>query len=59
MESSVVAVTAAGILALDHGSIWRPYYQTYIGRNYFRAEPGAGSCHRSGPGIANARSLTR
>ena len=59
MESSVVAVTAAGILALDHGSIWRPYYQTYIGRNYFRAEPGAGLCHRSGPGIANARSLTR
>jgi hypothetical protein len=56
LESSVVAVTAAGILALDHGSIWQPYYQTYIGRNYFRAEPGNGRC--AGP-VATARQNAR
>jgi hypothetical protein len=55
MESSVVAVTAAGILALDHGSIWQPYYQTYIGRNYFRVEPGKGLCSASVPGMASVR----
>jgi hypothetical protein len=44
MESSVVAVTAAGILALDHGSIWQRYFQSYLGRNYFRIEEGVGSC---------------
>lgn len=44
MESSVLAVTAAGILALDHGSIWHPYYRSYLGRNYFRAEEGVGPC---------------
>jgi hypothetical protein len=59
MESSVVAVTAAGILALDHSSIWQPYYQTYIGRNYFRTEPGAGSCHAPAPEVASARGVRR
>jgi hypothetical protein len=44
MESSVVAVTAAGILALDHGSIWQQYFQSYLGRNYFRVEEGTGRC---------------
>jgi hypothetical protein len=44
MESSVVAVTAAGILALDHGSIWQQYFQSYLGRNYFRVEEGIGRC---------------
>jgi hypothetical protein len=44
MESSVLAVTAAGLLALDHGSIWHPYYRSYLGRNYFRVEEGAGPC---------------
>src|SRR5215210_7359854 len=42
LESSVVAVTAAGLQALDHPSIWRAYYRTYLGRNYFRVEPGSG-----------------
>ncbi len=44
MESSVVAVTSSGIMALDHSSIWRPYYQSYLGRNYFRADDGVGRC---------------
>jgi hypothetical protein len=44
MESSVLAVTAAGILALDHTSIWQRYYRSYLGRNYFRIEDGTGHC---------------
>jgi len=44
LETSVLAVTAAGILALDQTSIWEPYRQTYLGREYFRVEQGSGSC---------------
>jgi hypothetical protein len=44
MESSVLAVTAAGILALDHASVWHPYHRSYLGRNYFRIEEGIGQC---------------
>jgi hypothetical protein len=47
LESSVLAVTAAGVLALDHASLWSPYLRSYLGRNYFRVEDGAGHC--SGP----------
>jgi hypothetical protein len=47
MESSVLAVTAAGVLALDHASLWHPYHRSYLGRNYFRIEEGVGHC--SGP----------
>jgi len=45
MESSVLAVTAAGILALDHASVWHPYHRSYLGRNYFRMEEGVGQCN--------------
>jgi hypothetical protein len=45
MESSVLAVTAAGLLALDHASVWHPYHRSYLGRNYFRIEEGDGRCH--------------
>jgi hypothetical protein len=48
MESSVLAVTGAGILALDHANVWHPYHRSYLGRNYFRIEEGTGPC--SGPG---------
>jgi len=44
LESSVLAATAAGILALDHASVWHPYHRSYLGRNYFRVEDGTGSC---------------
>jgi hypothetical protein len=44
LESSVLAVTAAGILAFDHTSIWARYHRSYLGRNYFRAEEAPGRC---------------
>jgi hypothetical protein len=44
LESSVLAVTAAGIEALDHPSIWEPYRRGYLGRDYFRVEEGSGRC---------------
>jgi hypothetical protein len=36
LESSVFAVTEAGVLAMDHGSEWDQYDKSFVGRNYFR-----------------------
>jgi len=36
LESSVFAVTLAGILALDHRASWHYYDGSFVGRNYFR-----------------------
>jgi hypothetical protein len=36
LESSVFAVTLAGVLALDHGASWHHYDESFVGRNYFR-----------------------
>jgi len=44
MESSVFAVTLAGVLAYDHGTAWRHYDQSFVGRNYFRVQEGVGRC---------------
>jgi hypothetical protein len=44
MESSVFAVTLAGVLALDHGASWHHYDKSYVGRNYFRVQEGVGRC---------------
>jgi hypothetical protein len=44
MESSVFAVTLAGVLAFDHGTAWRRYDDSYVGKNYFRTEEPAGAC---------------
>ena len=44
MESSVFAVTIAGVLAYDHGLSWRHYDRSYVGRNYFRVQDGVGRC---------------
>jgi len=44
MESSVYAVTLAGVLALDHPTSWHHYDESFIGRNYFRAVEGVGRC---------------
>jgi hypothetical protein len=52
MESSVLAVTGAGILALDHANVWHPYHRSYLGRNYFRVEEGTSPC---GDPVADAR----
>ncbi len=37
-ESSVFAVTLAGVLALDQRTSWHHYDTSFVGRNYFRAE---------------------
>jgi catechol 2,3-dioxygenase-like lactoylglutathione lyase family enzyme len=44
MESSVFAVTLAGVLAFDHRTAWHHYDESYVGRNYFRVQEGAGTC---------------
>jgi hypothetical protein len=44
LESSVFAVTAAGIRELDHSNNWRWYDWAYVGRNYYRVERGRGYC---------------
>src|SRR5215813_3026123 len=44
MESSVFAVTLAGVQALDHGTSWHHYDQSFVGRNYFRVQEPIGRC---------------
>ena len=44
MASSVFAVTLAGVLAYDHRTSWHHYDESFVGRNYFRVEEGAGRC---------------
>ncbi len=44
MASSVFAVTLAGVLAYDHHTSWHHYDESFVGRNYFRVEEGAGRC---------------
>lgn len=44
MESSVFAVTLAGVLALDHPANWHHYDKSFVGRNYFRVSAGSGRC---------------
>ncbi len=38
MESSVFAVTLAGVQAFDHSTSWHHYDQSFVGRNYFRVQ---------------------
>lgn len=52
MESSVFAVTLAGVQALDHGTSWQHYQKSFVGRNYFRVREGSGSC--AGPRVQTA-----
>jgi hypothetical protein len=55
LENAVFAVTIAGVRALDHVTDWRHYYQTYVGRNYFRVEEPAGGCAASLNAVAATR----
>jgi hypothetical protein len=55
MESSVFAVTLAGVQALDHGTSWRHYDQSFVGRNYFRVQEPTGHCDTAVTTIAAAR----
>ncbi|HEY5128841.1 MAG TPA: hypothetical protein VIJ35_16390 [Bradyrhizobium sp.] len=43
-ESSVFAVTLAGVLALDHRTSWHHYDTSFVGRNYFRVEEATARC---------------
>jgi hypothetical protein len=54
IENSVFAVTLAGVQALDHVTDWRHYYQSYVGRNYFRVEEPVGACTASATAVAAA-----
>jgi hypothetical protein len=55
MESSVFAVTLAGVLAYDHHTSWHYYDKSFVGRNYFRAEPAVGRCGAGVTEIAATR----
>lgn len=44
MESSVLAVTLAGIQAFDHSTSWQHYDGSFVGRNYFRVQAPTGRC---------------
>jgi hypothetical protein len=55
MESSVFAVTLAGILAFDHRTSWQHYDASYVGKNYFRVVEPKGPC---GTTTAAARQST-
>jgi hypothetical protein len=55
MESSVFAVTLAGVLAFDHRTSWRHYDESFVGRNYFRVEEAAGRCDTATTELAAAR----
>ena len=45
MQSSVYAITMAGVQALDHWSSWRHYDEAYIGRAHFRVQEPPASCN--------------
>jgi hypothetical protein len=44
LESSVYAVTLAGVLAYDHGASWHHYDESFVGRSYFRVAEPKGAC---------------
>jgi hypothetical protein len=54
-ESSVFAVTLAGVLAFDHGTFWHHYDKSYVGRNYFRVEEPTGHCRASAIEVSAAK----
>jgi hypothetical protein len=44
MQSSVYAVTMAGVQTFDHWTSWRHYDDTYVGRAHFRVQEPPGFC---------------
>ncbi len=44
MESSVFAVTLAGVQAMGQPTSWQHYDRSYVGRNYFRVREATGNC---------------
>ena len=59
MESSVFAVTLAGVLACDHRTSWHHYDKSFVGRNYFRVEEGSGRCGSRRPAPRRAGRIRR
>lgn len=55
LESSVYAVTLAGVLAYDHGAAWHHYDESFVGRNYFRVVEPKGACPGIGTTVAAVR----
>src|SRR6185369_8989706 len=56
MESSVFAVTLAGVMALHHRTSWHHYDHSFVGRNYFRVEePRVSRCEGGGTELAAKR----
>jgi len=55
LESSVFAVTLAGVLAFDHSTSWHHYDQSYVGKNYFRVEDSGLACSGATAELAAAR----
>jgi hypothetical protein len=55
MESSVFAVTLAGVMALDHATAWHHYDQAFVGRNYFRVEEPREHCNTDNAKVAAER----
>ena len=55
MESSVFAVTLAGVQALDHGTSWHHYDESFVGRNYFRVQEPNGRCDGTAGTVAAVR----
>jgi len=54
MENWVLAVTLAGVQALDHSTSWHHYDESFVGRNYFRAQDPTGRCDASRTALATA-----
>ena len=55
MESSVFAVTLAGVQALGQPTSWQHYDRSYVGRNYFRVQEEPGYCTLPATEIAARR----
>ena len=55
MESSVFAVTLAGVQALDHRTFWHHYDQSFVGRNYFRIQEPPVACDKGVTTMAVSR----
>jgi hypothetical protein len=54
-ESSVFAVTIAGVMELDHPTSWHHYDESYVGKSYFRVEEPPGHCKADYAGVVAAR----
>lgn len=55
MESSVFAVTLAGVQALGQPTSWQHYDKSYVGRNYFRVQEEPATCTLPATEIAERR----